>query len=160
MMEFVALGIGFIILYFAFVCGIFVAIALFYKTMVDIMTLIRPENRLTTAGNIMLTFIPLYNLVYGFILYPKICDSISKEYTELGLKKDGDFGKSLAITFLILAITVLIPIINIFSLVAMLVIGIIFWVKMDKYKKELEKYNKMGWGDATRKVSTSNDILD
>lgn len=137
----------------------FTLVALYFKTMVDAMSLVRPTNRLTGVGNVLFTIIPLFNFVYWFIVYPRICDSIKKEYGELGLKEDGDFGRSLAVTLGILNCVNLIPLLNILSSITTLVLWIIFWVKIDGYKKELEKHNSRGFGEKVA-ISTSSDILD
>lgn len=155
-MDFFALGIGIFFLYLIILGGLFSLIAFYYKTMIDVMSLVRPSNRETGIGNILLTIIPLFNLVYGFIVYPKICESIKKEYEELGIPQEGDFGRGLSITFLILCILAFIPFVNI----ACLIVWIIFWVKIDGYKKELEKHNSNGFSDNRPSISASTDILD
>lgn len=159
-MDFLALGIGLFLFYMIFICGIFIMFALYYKTIIDTMSLVRPENRLTGTGNIMLNIIPFFNIVYGFIVYPRICDSIKQEYNKLGLKAEGDFGKGLAITLQALSLTMMIPFINFLTSIGCLVIWIILWVKLDGYKKELEKHNGKGFSDNRPAISTSTDILD
>lgn len=160
MVEMLALGIGFVLIYLIIVIGFFVLIALFYKTLIDAMTLVRPTNRLTEVGNIALTFIPLFNLVYGFIVYPKICDSIKNEFNELGIQEKGDFGKSMAITFQILILTFIIPFLNFLTIIAALIIGIVFWVKINEYKAKLKEFNKDGFSNSPVAISNSTDILD
>lgn len=160
MIGLLALGIGFVLIYLIIVIGTFVLIALFYKTIIDAMTLVRPANRLTEVGNIALTFIPFFNLVYGFIIYPKICDSIKNEFNELGIEEKSDFGKGLAITFQILLLTFIIPFLNILSIIAALIVGIVFWVKINEYKAKLAEYNKNGFSNNPVAVSNSTDILD
>lgn len=159
-MDFLALGIGIVVVYLIFLGGIFALVAFYYKTMIDTMSLVRPSNRETGVGNVLFTIIPLFNLVYGFIVYPKICDSIKKEYNELGLRPDGDFGKNIAIILRVLYILNFVPLLNILASFAYLVLWIVFWVKIHGYKVELEKYNRKGFGEARSVVSASTDILD
>lgn len=158
--DFLALGIGFILIYIILVGGIFVLFALYYKTIIDAMSFVSPSNRETSAGNIMLTFIPLFNIVYGFIVYPKICDSIKREYTTLGLQQEGDFGKGIAITLRVLYIANFIPLLNFLTIIAYLILWIVFWVKIHEYKVELQKYANRGFGENRSIVSASVDILD
>ncbi len=158
-MDFLALGIGFFLFYMIFICGIFVMFALYYKTIIDAMSLVRPENRLTGTGNIMLNIIPFFNIVYGFIVYPKICDSIKQEYSELGLQPDGDFGKGLAVTLQALSLTMMIPFINFLTGIGSLVIWIILWVKLNGYKTELQKHNGASFNEKPT-FSASTDLLD
>lgn len=158
-MDFLALGIGIFLFYMIFICGIFVMFALYYKTIIDAMSLVRPENRLTGTGNIMLNIIPFFNIVYGFIVYPKICDSIKQEYSELGLQPDGDFGKGLAVTLQALSLTMMIPFINFLTGIGSLVIWIILWVKLNGYKAELQRHNGKSFNEKPM-VSASIDLLD
>lgn len=158
-MDFLAVGIGFFLFYMIFICGIFVAFALYYKTIIDTMSLVRPENRLTGTGNIMLNIIPIFNMAYGFIVYPKICDSIKQEYSELGLQPDGDFGKGLAITLQALSLTMMIPFINFLTSIGCLVIWIILWAKLSGYKTELQKHNGASFNEKPT-LTASTDLLD
>lgn len=158
--DFFAAGIGALFIYLIIVCGIFALFAFYYKSIIDTMSLVRPSNRETGVSNILLNIIPLFNIVYGFIVYPRICDSVKKEYQELGLPADGNFGKGLAITLQALTVASIIPFINFITLLASLIIWIVFWVKIDGYKKELEKYNGRGFDDSRVAISASADVLD
>lgn len=146
--EFLGLGIGLLIfIYLIIVGGVFLLFAFYYKTMIDVMSLIRPKNREIGIGNIMFTVIPLFNLVYGFIVYPKICESIGKEYRQLGIPEDKDFGKGIAIAMQSLMIAMVVPILNALAIIPLLIVFILFWVKIDGYKKKLELYNKNGFSE-------------
>ncbi len=158
---FPAIGL-FIFIYLIILGGVFVLFAFYFKTMIDVMTLVRPKNRETGVGNIMFNVIPLFNLIYGFIVYPKICDSIAKEYRQLGLPGDKDFGKNTVIAMQILMITMMIPVLNALAIIPLLIVAILFWVKIDGYKKKLELYNKNGFADDTLNpiTSSSPETLD
>lgn len=161
--EVFGLGFGLLMFfYLIFVGGFFVLFAFYYKTMIDVMSLIRPTNREIGIGNIMFTVIPIFNLVYGFIVYPKICDSIAKEYQQLGLPQDKDFGKNIVIAMQILMISMMLPFLNVLAIIPLLILFILFWVKIDGYKKKLELYNKNGFSDETPSpiTSDSSETLD
>lgn len=161
--QLLGIGIGLLIfLYLIIVGGIFVLFAFYYKTMIDVMSLVRPTNREIGIGNVMFTVIPLFNLVYGFIVYPKICESIGKEYKKLGLAQDKDFGKSMVIALQVLMLSMIIPILNILAMTPLLILFIIFWIKIDGYKKKLELYNKNGFADEVPSdiTSSSKETLD
>ncbi|MFN5981820.1 MAG: hypothetical protein ACK476_09580 [Fluviicola sp.] len=160
--EFLAFGIGIILLYLILLAGIFLLVTMYFKTFIDVMTFVRPKNRLTGTGNIIFMMIPLFNLVYGFIVYPKICESIKNEYKQLGLNEDGDFGRGLAITMCALSFGGFIPILNFITPLASLIIWIIFWVKIHGYKEVLAQKNKNGFNDENSSISLSSsaDLLD
>lgn len=100
------------------------------------------SRRKVPASNVWLMFIPIFNLIYPFILYPKISESLIAEFDNRGLPRDGDFGKSLGITMGVLSLVSIIPFIGYLSLIGYIVILIIYWQKMSRYKQLLRK-NKM-----------------
>lgn len=159
--EFLALGIGILLIYLILIVGIILLVVYYYKTLIDTMAYVRPQNRLTGVANILFMWIPLFNLIYGFIIYPKICDSIKNEYRSQGLAEDGDFGKGLAITMCALAFGAFIPIVNFLTPLATLIIWIIFWVKINGYKEVLMQKNANGFSsESAGIVSGSTDLLD
>lgn len=148
-----------ILFYLIFVVGIFLLLVYYVKTIIEVMVHVRPSNRLTGVSNILLNYVPLVNIVYGFIVYPKICDSIKNEYKTLGLPEDGDFGKGLAITLQALTLTMFIPFLNFLTSIAGLVLWILLWVKFNKYLNDLKSMNGNGFSDKAA-ISNSSDILD
>lgn len=159
--EFLALGLGIFLLYLILIVGVMLLVIYYYKTFIDAMTYVRPQNRVTGTGSILFMWIPFFSLVYGFIVYPKICESIKNEYKSLGINEDGDFGKSLAITMCALSFGMFIPFINFLAPLAILVIWIIFWVKINGYKEVLMEKNRNGFGTQEGlAMSTNSDLLD
>lgn len=160
--EFLALGIGIFILYLILVVGIVVLITMYYKTLIEVMAYVRPENRQTGVANILFMFIPLFSLVYGFIVYPRISDSIKKEYNSLGLSPDGDFGRSISIAMCATSFGFLIPFLNFIAPIAVLILWIILWVKINNYREVLMSKNNVGFinPETYSSVSSNSDILD
>ncbi|WP_300664926.1 hypothetical protein [Fluviicola sp.] len=160
--EFLALGIGIVLLYLIIIVGILLLVIYYYKTLIDTMAYIRPQNRTTGVANILFMWIPLFSLVYGFIVYPKICESIKNEYRSHGLAEDGDFGKGLAITMCALSFGAFIPFLNFLTPLAILIVWIILWVKLNGYKEVLMQKNANGFGSDTASgiISGSTDLLD
>lgn len=135
MMLGAGLGVGLIFLLLA---GVIVALVFYLLTLQKTLNAIDPSRRQVAPGNVWLLFIPLFNLIYPFILYPKICDSIKAEYEARGLNEEGSFGKGLGITLPILGLVGIVPGIGAIAGLGRLVIWIVFWVKMAGYKKILE----------------------
>lgn len=128
-------GLLFLVI-FLLVIGLVVAI-LYLLTLQNLLYRVSPQNRTVEPGNVWLLLIPLFNLIYPFILYPKISESVANEYASRGLAPQGDFGKSLGITMPILSLCGIIPFIGAFAGLANLIIWIIFWSKMAGYKSQL-----------------------
>ena len=130
------LAAGIFILIFIVIAALVVGI-LYLLTLQNLLNRVKPENRTVSPGNVWLLLIPIFNWIYPFILYPKISESVSKEFQSRGIPADGDFGKGLGITMPILTLCGIIPVIGALAGLANLVIWIIFWAKMAKYKNQL-----------------------
>jgi hypothetical protein len=148
---FAAFGI-LIFLFFA----VAILVAVFYLlNLQNLLKEIDQKNRLVEPGNVWLMFIPLFNVIYPFILYPKIADSVRNEYQARGIKKAGDFSRGIGVAMPILTLCGYIPIIGGLAGLANFVLFIIFWVKTAEYKNELKKSPKAADG-----ISASSDLLD
>ena len=141
-------------LFIIFAVAILIAV-LYLLTLQNVLKEIEPQNRLVEPSNVWLMFIPLFNLIYPFILYPKISESLRNEFDSRGLSKSGDYGRAIGITMPILGLCGWIPILGGLAGLANLILFIIFWVKMSEFKNELQRMPKMSSG-----VSNSNDLLD
>jgi len=141
--EFEAAATGVAILFFIifgimmFLITLTVAI-LYLLNLQNLMKEIEIKNREVEPTNVWLMLIPLFNLVYDFILFPKISDSVKKELTDRKMEETGNYGRSLAIAIPILTILFWFP----FAGIANLVLFIIFWVKMAEYKNKLRNNPK------------------
>lgn len=130
------LGIGLVVLLFSALIGIVVAV-LYLLTLQNLLKRVATENRVIEPGKVWLMLIPLFGLVYAFILYPKISESLKNEFSKRGLTDSGDYGKSLGTAMAVLGLCGFIPILGGFASIADLVIWIIYWVKMSEYKTKL-----------------------
>lgn len=139
-----------------FILAIMLVIAIFYLlNLQNLLKEIDQKNRLVEPGNVWLMFIPLFNIVYPFILYPKIADSVRNEYQARGIKKAGDFSRGIGVAMPILSLCGIIPVIGSLAGLANFVLFIIFWVKTAEYKNELKRSPKAADG-----ISASSDLLD
>lgn len=148
---------------FIFVILIAIAIGVLYLlTLQNTLKQVETANRQVAPGNVWLMLIPLFSLVYAFILYPQLCDSVKAEYRYRGLNSNDDFGRGLGITMPILSLCSLIPGIGSLAGIANFVIFIIFWSKMAGYKSKLESTPR---GEGTIEgdfagIGSSTDLLD
>ncbi|OGV78615.1 MAG: hypothetical protein A3K19_31835 [Lentisphaerae bacterium RIFOXYB12_FULL_65_16] len=94
---------------------------------------------------VWLLLIPCFNLVWNFFVYPKIAESYKAYFDSVGRTDVGDCGRSLAVTFCILAVVGIplgiVPfiggIISCFLGLANLVIWILFMVKAVTLKGQI-----------------------
>lgn len=122
---------------FLFILGLLIVNIFYLINLSETLKEVDDSRRKVPASNVWLMFIPLFNLVYPFILYPKVSESLNEEFEHRGLSKDGDFGKSLGITMGVLSLVSIIPIIGYLCLIAYIVILVIYWKKMSGYKQLL-----------------------
>lgn len=134
-----------------------ILIAVFYlMNLQNLLKEITPSNRQVEPGNVWLMFIPLFNIIYPFILYPKITDSVKLEMESRGLAETGDYGRGIGIALPVTGLCGIIPVIGILASLANLVLFILFWVKMAGYKNTLKNSSP---GDGSFSVS-NGDLLD
>jgi hypothetical protein len=150
-------GIAIVLVFYLVFLGGIIALAVMYLlNLQNLLKEIDPANRKVEPGNVWLMLIPLFNIVYPFILYPNISDSLKKEFESRGIPEQGDYYRSIGITMPILGLCGIIPVLGILAAIANLVLWIMYWVKMSEYKNKLKTSPKAeGVG-----VSSSTDILD
>lgn len=143
-----------ILLFIVFV-GV-ILIAVFYLlNLQNLLKQITPANRQVEPGNVWLMFIPLFNIIYPFILYPKITDSVKLEMESRGMAEQGDYGRGIGIALPVLGLCGVIPVLGFLASLANLVLFIIFWVKMAGYKTKLMQSSPGQVG-----VGSDRDLLD
>lgn len=134
-----------------------ILIAVFYLlNLQNLLKEISPANRQVEPGNVWLMFIPLFNIIYPFILYPKITDSVKMEMESRGMAESGDYGRGIGIALPVTGLCGIIPVIGILASLANLVLFILFWVKMAGYKTKL-KNSPSGNGAIS---GASEELLD
>jgi hypothetical protein len=136
-----------------------IVLYVFYlKNLQELMNEVSVHNRQVPPVNVWLMFIPLFNIVYRFILYPKISESLRLEFEERQYPREGDYLKGLGLTLGIMGVVNILPI-QIFktlSALGILIVWIIYWVKTAEYKNQLRSMPK---GDGVR-LSGREDLLD
>jgi hypothetical protein len=89
------------------------------------------QTRTTSPESVWLMLIPIFNLVYGFILVSNIARSLGNEFTRRGIANaQREPGKSLGIAMCALNIASIIPILGLPLALASLVCWIVYWVKI------------------------------
>jgi ABC-type Fe3+ transport system permease subunit len=95
------------------------------------------ESRTTSPGSVWLLLIPIFNLVWQFIIVSKISESLHNEFAKRNIQEDPQPGKSIGITFCVLAVCSIIPVIGFITSIAAFICWIIYWVKISGYSNKL-----------------------
>jgi len=120
------------------VTGIFsipaiIIVVLFLLNLQNLLKAISPENRRMTPGQVWLMFIPLFNIVWQFILVDRIAESIEAEYAMRGLPMERKPTYNLGLAYCILSLLTWFPLVSL----ALLIIGILYWVKTAEFRKNI-----------------------
>jgi magnesium-transporting ATPase (P-type) len=137
------------------IAAVILVYVLYLKNLQDLLKEVSDVNRDVPAANVWLMFIPFFSIIYSFILYPKIASSLTREFESRGIPQEGDYGKGLGLAMAIIGVVGLVPRLSDFTGIPSLVIIIIYWVKMAKYKDLLRSSNKSGFT-----MSNNPDLLD
>jgi len=119
--------------------GLFLVPAIFYLlTLQRALERCSVESRAMSPETVWLLLIPLFNLVWHFIVVINISRSLRNEFA----KRDraaatSDFDRALGLAMCILTIASVIPIVGFATGIAALVCWIIYWVKIAGYARML-----------------------
>ena len=105
---------------------------LFLITLQNTLKAISPENRKMPPGNVWLMFIPLFNIVWLFIMIGYIADSIKAECNRLNIPSNENrptYNLGLGYAICSIAGSLLS-----FIHIGTLIFWIMYWVKVNEYK--------------------------
>ena len=115
------------------------------------------NNRQMDSGLVWLNLIPFFNLGWIFYTITKIKERLQFEFDDRKLDTDApDFGFSIGLSYAILSLCSIIPIIGILTAVASFVLWILYWVKMNKYSTTLNRSSRSNRSPRTRYRRTSS----
>jgi hypothetical protein len=124
-----------IVLISGFIC--LIPAIFFILTMQRALQRCAPENRTMTPGSTWLLLIPLFNLVWDFILVSQMAASLEREFKQRNIPVEPLPGKNVGLAWCILTICCIVPVLGIFSGLAALVCWILYWVKIAGFSATL-----------------------
>jgi hypothetical protein len=99
-----------------------------------------PAARTMQPGMVWLMLVPLFNLIWSFIVVNALSESLAKEF---GLRKlpllEPKPGKPVGIAMAVSGACSIIPLVNLLAMPAHLILWIMYWVKMAGYSRCLEQ---------------------
>ena len=111
---------------------------MFLLTMSKCLKQVSPRNRQMEPGMVWLCLIPIFGFVWTIIMILRVADSLRDEFSDRGLRGDGDYGKTLGIVYIVTAF-VCGPV--------GLICWIMYWVKIAGYSKTLASRGRGGYDD-------------
>lgn len=110
--------------------------AIFYLlTLQKTLGVISPESRMMQPAQVWLLLIPLFNIVWQFIVVNRVADSIKNECIRLNIPtQEARPTYSIGISMCVLYICGIVPLVGSFASIAGIVCWILYWVKVNNYK--------------------------
>jgi hypothetical protein len=139
--------------------GVIVVAVFFFKNLQDLLKECDPANQQLPPANVWLMFIPLFNIVYRFIMYPKVSETLRLEFESRGAPQQGDYLKGLGLALSIAnAVNIILPQ-NIRGLIGLgcIAVMIVYWTKAAEMKNKLRSLPKV---DGGVRISSNTDLLD
>lgn len=120
-----------------------IPVILYLLTLQNTLKKVKKKNRRIKPGQVWLNLIPLFNIVWQFIMINRIADSLKAEFSErnISIKEDRP-GAQIGVAYCILNLCGVIPVLGGLASLAGLVCWIVYWVKISNYKNQLGKVNE------------------
>lgn len=120
------------------VLGALIVPTIFYLLMLQTaLSRCSPESRTFPPGLVWLGLIPLFNLIWNFILVIGIAKSLGNEFRRRGVVASPSPGLALGLTMSICGISFVDPSLRIWGTVAEYVLWIIYWVMIARYSSRI-----------------------
>lgn len=117
-----------------------IPLVFYLLTLQNTFSAISIENRKMQSGQVWLTLIPVFGLVWQFIIVDKLADSLKAEFIKKDIKVEEDRpGYSIGLIYCILFCCSIIPFVGIVTSIGGIVCWIIYWVKINEYKIKLQR---------------------
>lgn len=116
-----------------------VARIFYYVTLQNTIKEVRIENRTIQPYQVWLALIPLFGLVWEFIIVARVADSLKNEFEDRSVMlEEVRPGYSVGLIYCILSCCIIIPIVGGIALIAAIICWIIYWTKVYGYKAILQ----------------------
>ena len=122
------------------ILGVYLFINILYiLTLRNTFKAISVPNRTMSPNNTWLLLIPVFNLVWSFIVVNNLSESIRKESTVKSFPlAEANPANGTGIAMSVLRCTTVIPVLGFLSGIAAVVCWIIYWVQISNYKKAIQ----------------------
>jgi hypothetical protein len=145
---------GAILLLLVFVAiGVLVVAILYIMSLQKALQAISEENRQMPPGQAWLLLIPFFNIIWSFIVVTRIADSFRDEFVRLNIhSSDPRPTYNIGIAHSVLSLCGFIPVLGGLASFAGFVCWIVYWVKVNEYRKLVEANQNNMMLDAERGV--------
>ncbi len=96
-----------------------------------------PAHRAMTPGLVWLSLIPVFNLVWNFIVVTNLAKSLEQEFHSRNIPAQLESAKSIGLAWAILSCCTIIPVLGFLAALAGFILWIIYWVKIAGFSRVL-----------------------
>lgn len=122
--------------------GMLIFYIFYLLTLSRTLELCHPQTRTMNPGEVWMVFIPLFGIVWHFIMIGRIADSLAVEFRNRNLPVEEQRpGYNTGLTALILMCCGMIPFIGILIVIVSFVFLIMYYNRIKSYKNRLEQHN-------------------
>jgi hypothetical protein len=134
-----AMGAGILVIALVVLLVILIPAIFYILTLQKAFTRIAPQNRELSPGLVWLLLIPLFGIVWHFIVVGKLTNSFKKEFAARGATGEQGYGYGIGLTMCILSCTTWIPLLGMLTSIGALVLWIIYWVQVAGHSGKLAR---------------------
>jgi predicted MFS family arabinose efflux permease len=138
--------------------GILVGV-FFLLSLQRVLNLCAPENRRLEPGQVWMCLIPLFSLVWIFVVVARIADSLDQEFESRHAPPE-DYGRGVGMAYCILTVVSIVPFLNLLTGPAGLVCLIIYWAKIADYSRRLEQNLSFAEGGPAQRAGEVEEPFD
>jgi hypothetical protein len=132
------IGIMELIVVLFFVIAFFLPVVFYLRNLQSTLNEVSFKNRRMNPGEVWLMLIPIFGLVWQFIMVNRIADSLHAEFLDRNISGYEDRpGYSIGIAYCVLFCCSVIPFLGVFASLGGLVCWIIYWVRINDFKRLL-----------------------
>lgn len=131
-----------VIVILALIGGVFIVslipLIFYLITLQNTLNAISIENRRMTPGQVWLSLIPLFGLIWQIIIVTRLAESLKDEFAKRGIKTEEELpGRAIGLAYSILFCCSIIPFLGYLTSLGGLICWIVYWVKINDYKNRL-----------------------
>jgi hypothetical protein len=132
------LGVSFIFFFLIVIAALFLPTIFFLLTQQRALSKCSPANQTMSPGLVWLQIIPFFGFIWQFFVVVAISNSLEKEFAVRRIPEEPKPGQGIGLAMCITRVCVVIPFLGIFSLIASVILWIIYWVKIAALSQKLD----------------------
>lgn len=118
----------------------FIPLIFYLLTLQNTLSEVSQENRRMQPGQVWLTLIPVFGVIWQFIIVNNLADSLKAEFSKRNIiNNENRPGISIGLTYCILICCSIIPFLGMLTGLAGAICWIIYWSKISGFKAKLQQ---------------------